>query len=81
MLHVLSMYIYLFSGVFSKLTIHVKLKRRFGFYILQVYAPCILVVMLSWLSFWMNPEDVGKSIETENQTDVRLLMQVVVVAW
>eukprot|EP00794_Sanderia_malayensis_P020506 gene20506-22524_t len=36
--------------------------RHLGYYIIQIYAPLHLVVMLSWLSFWMSPEDVGDRI-------------------
>ena len=28
-----------------------------GYYIIQVYIPCIFLVMLSWIVFWMRPDD------------------------
>ena len=28
-----------------------------GYYIIQVYVPCIFLVMLSWIVFWMRPDD------------------------
>ena len=27
-----------------------------GFYMMGVYAPTLLIVVLSWLSFWINPD-------------------------
>ena len=32
------------------------LKRRLQAYILSTYLPSLLVVLLSWLSFWIDPE-------------------------
>ncbi|KAA8594439.1 hypothetical protein FQN60_011574 [Etheostoma spectabile] len=33
-----------------------KLRRQVGFYLMGVYAPTLLIVVLSWLSFWINPD-------------------------
>ncbi|GAB6027320.1 hypothetical protein CHUAL_001603 [Chamberlinius hualienensis] len=59
----------LVSTPFSNLTIHAKnsgehsvlvvtfyLRRHTGYFLLQVYAPCILLVVLSWVAFWINRE-------------------------
>ncbi|CAI9727246.1 gamma-aminobutyric acid receptor alpha-like [Octopus vulgaris] len=32
------------------------LRRHTGFFLIQVYIPCILLVVLSWVSFWINRE-------------------------
>lgn len=34
----------------------IVLKRHMGFYVLQVYVPCIMLVILSWVSFFINRE-------------------------
>ena len=34
----------------------IYLKRHIGFYVLQVYVPCIMLVILSWVSFFINRE-------------------------
>lgn len=31
-----------------------KLSRLYGYYLIQVYIPSFLIVVLSWLSFWLN---------------------------
>uniref|UniRef100_A0A914R7S6 Neurotransmitter-gated ion-channel ligand-binding domain-containing protein n=1 Tax=Parascaris equorum TaxID=6256 RepID=A0A914R7S6_PAREQ len=36
--------------------IYFKLQRQQGFYILQIYTPCTLIVVMSWVSFWINKE-------------------------
>jgi hypothetical protein len=32
------------------------LKRHIGFYVLQVYVPCVMLTILSWVSFFINRE-------------------------
>jgi len=31
-----------------------RLKRKIGFFVLHSYVPSILIVMLSWVGFWIN---------------------------
>ena len=48
------------------MTIHFQ--RRTMYYIFQMYIPCVCIVALSWVSFWIDPEAiparVGLSITT-----------------
>ncbi|NP_001191519.1 GluClAc1 precursor [Aplysia californica] len=39
---------------FACIKAHFTLKRDIGFYIIQVYVPSILIVALSWVSFWLD---------------------------
>ena len=39
---------------FSCLKALVSLKRNYSSYILQIYIPALLLVILSWLTFWVN---------------------------
>ncbi|XP_071082577.1 glycine receptor subunit alpha-2-like isoform X8 [Haliotis cracherodii] len=41
-------------GNFSCITAEFELTRLFGYYIAQVYLPSVLIVMLSWVSFWID---------------------------
>ncbi|XP_033742547.1 gamma-aminobutyric acid receptor alpha-like [Pecten maximus] len=41
-------------GEFSILAVDFHLERHLGFFILQTYLPCTLIVCLSWVSFWIN---------------------------
>jgi gamma-aminobutyric acid receptor subunit alpha len=41
---------------FSVLLVSFHLQRHMGNFLIQVYGPCILLVVLSWVSFWLNRE-------------------------
>uniref|UniRef100_A0A6A7G5N9 Gamma-aminobutyric acid receptor subunit alpha-6 n=1 Tax=Hirondellea gigas TaxID=1518452 RepID=A0A6A7G5N9_9CRUS len=41
----------------STLTVKFSLIRLTGFFILQVYVPCILIVFSSWVGFWITKKD------------------------
>ncbi|XP_023215415.1 gamma-aminobutyric acid receptor alpha-like [Centruroides sculpturatus] len=43
-------------GEFSVLKANFNLRRRMGYFLIQVYVPCTLIVVLSWVSFWINRE-------------------------
>lgn len=38
------------------LLVYFHLQRHMGNFLIQVYGPCILLVVLSWVSFWLNRE-------------------------
>ncbi|VDM61850.1 unnamed protein product [Angiostrongylus costaricensis] len=40
----------------SILRVYFKLQRQQGYYVLQIYTPCTLLVVMSWVSFWINKE-------------------------
>ena len=44
------------TGAYPCLAIRFELARDFGYYLIQVYVPTFLIVILSWVSFWINPE-------------------------
>lgn len=44
------------EGDFSVLHVSFHLKRHTGYFLIQVYVPCILIVVLSWVSFWIHRE-------------------------
>jgi len=46
-------------GNFSTITVTFSFQRRIGYYLIQVYFPTIFVVMLSWIVFWMEQDDIG----------------------
>merc|ERR1719322_1634399 len=35
-----------------------KFKRRLGYYLFHTYVPTCLIVIMSWISFWIKPEAV-----------------------
>lgn len=54
------------------MTTHFHLKRKIGYFVIQTYLPCIMTVILSQVSFWLNRESVpartvfGKSLNFLN---------------
>lgn len=43
------------SQHFSSLTIRLELRRHYGYYFINYYLPSILLVILSWVAFWLEP--------------------------
>lgn len=43
-------------GYYTCVEVIFTLRRQVGFYLMGVYAPTLLIVVLSWLSFWINPD-------------------------
>ena len=41
-------------GSFTCLQVDFILERDIGFYMIQTYIPSALIVILSWVSFWIN---------------------------
>ena len=44
---------YKMTGSFSKLVATFTLEREFGHFMFDIYIPCILFVISSWTSFWV----------------------------
>lgn len=44
------------AGEFSTLLASFHLQRHMGNFMITVYGPCVLLVVLSWVSFWLNRE-------------------------
>ncbi|EDO25881.1 predicted protein, partial [Nematostella vectensis] len=42
------------QGSYSELILKFTFKRRLVYSLLQIYAPTILIVILSWFSFWIS---------------------------
>lgn len=42
------------TGVFSFLNATFTLERQNGYHLIQTYLPTFLIVMISWVSFWLN---------------------------
>lgn len=46
------------AGEYVVMTTHFHLKRKIGYFVIQTYLPCIMTVILSQVSFWLNRESV-----------------------
>ena len=45
-------------GTWTHLTASFVFKRRLGYAFGQIYVPTVMIVMLSWLSFWISEKSV-----------------------
>lgn len=56
------------AGKFTCIEARFHLERQMGYYLIQMYIPSLLIVILSWISFWINmdaaPARVGLGITT-----------------
>ncbi|XP_048576238.1 gamma-aminobutyric acid receptor subunit beta-1 [Nematostella vectensis] len=50
------------QGNYTLLSASFPMHRRIGYYAIQMYVPCTFLVMLSWIVFWMNPEETGNRL-------------------
>ncbi|XP_043913549.1 gamma-aminobutyric acid receptor subunit gamma-4-like [Protopterus annectens] len=41
------------AGDYTVMTVYFNLSRKMGYFAIQTYIPCILTVVLSWVSFWI----------------------------
>nr|XP_042900427.1 glycine receptor subunit alpha-2-like [Parasteatoda tepidariorum] len=46
------------TGNFTCIEVVFTLKRRLGYYMFHTYIPTCLIVIMSWISFWIKPEAV-----------------------
>ncbi|XP_034036520.1 gamma-aminobutyric acid receptor subunit gamma-3 [Thalassophryne amazonica] len=44
------------AGDYVVMTVYFDLSRRMGYFTIQTYIPCILTVVLSWVSFWIKKD-------------------------
>ncbi|XP_066980309.1 uncharacterized protein [Macrobrachium rosenbergii] len=50
------------EGEFSKVDVQVKFRRRYGFYMLNIYIPTVLIVISAYTSFFYNPYDFNSRV-------------------
>ena len=57
-----------FPGNYSRLSCEIQFVRSMGYYLIQIYIPSSLIVIISWVSFWLNrgatPARVGLGVTT-----------------
>jgi gamma-aminobutyric acid receptor subunit beta len=54
------------TGNYQRLSLSFKLRRNIGYFVFQTYLPSILIVMLSWVSFWINHEATSARVALGN---------------
>lgn len=47
-----------FPGEYSCLSVDLVFKRQFSYYLITIYVPGCMLVIVSWVSFWLDPHAV-----------------------
>ena len=47
------------TGEYSCLQVNLLFDREISFYIITIYLPCFMIVVVSWFSFWIDHKSVG----------------------
>ncbi|XP_068726094.1 gamma-aminobutyric acid receptor subunit alpha-6-like isoform X1 [Montipora capricornis] len=50
------------AGEYRDMIVTFTFSRRIGYYLINFYVPCIIMVVMSWISFWMDRECIGDRI-------------------
>ena len=46
------------TGEYSCLTVDLVFKRQFSYYLITIYVPGCMLVIVSWVNFWLDPKAV-----------------------
>ena len=52
---------------YSVIKVEFHLRRNIGYFVLQLYVPCGLIVSCSWVSFWIDPDAVPARVQLGNR--------------
>ncbi|XP_020896323.1 gamma-aminobutyric acid receptor alpha-like [Exaiptasia diaphana] len=50
------------AGPYRNLKVSFTFRRRLGFYVINFYVPCVVMVIMSWIVFWMDCNSIGERI-------------------
>ena len=50
------------SGKYTILSAQLRFERKMGFFVIQCFLPMIILVMLSWVAFYLDPSDGGNRL-------------------
>jgi anionic glutamate receptor len=70
------MKIILISGEYSCLKVDLQFKREFSYYLIQIYIPCCMLVIVSWVSFWLDPNAIPARVSLGVTTLLTMATQI-----
>lgn len=65
----------------SKVFLNFKFERQQGFYLLQIYIPLTLIVMCSWVTFWLRKTAKGSEIPARTSLGASSVLSVVTIGF
>ncbi|GBO05101.1 Glutamate-gated chloride channel [Araneus ventricosus] len=64
------------SGEYSCLKVDLQFKREFSYYLIQIYIPCCMLVIVSWVSFWLDPNAIPARVSLGVTTLLTMATQI-----
>ena len=65
-----------FAGEYSCLLVDLIFKREFSYYLIQIYIPCCMLVIVSWVSFWLDPNAIPARVSLGVTTLLTMATQI-----
>eukprot|EP00794_Sanderia_malayensis_P020509 gene20509-22527_t len=72
-IHTEASHVLYLEGNYSRLSLITTYKRLLGFYMCQIYIPCGLIVMSSWLSLWLSIDEPGDRVALNITTNLAIV--------
>lgn len=66
----------IFLGEYSCLKVDLIFKREFSYYLIQIYIPCCMLVIVSWVSFWLDPNAIPARVSLGVTTLLTMATQI-----
>ncbi|CAG2162727.1 unnamed protein product [Oppiella nova] len=63
-------------GEYSCLKVDLQFKREFSYYLIQIYIPCCMLVIVSWVSFWLDPNAIPARVSLGVTTLLTMATQI-----
>ncbi|XP_074600191.1 glutamate-gated chloride channel-like isoform X2 [Brevipalpus obovatus] len=64
------------TGTYSCIELKLTFRREFSFYLIQIYIPCIMLVIVSWVSFWLDPNAIPARVSLGVTTLLTMATQI-----
>lgn len=69
------------TGEYSCLKVDLLFKREFSYYLIQIYIPCCMLVIVSWVSFWLDQSAVPARVSLGVTTLLTMATQTSGILW
>uniref|UniRef100_T1L3J8 Uncharacterized protein n=1 Tax=Tetranychus urticae TaxID=32264 RepID=T1L3J8_TETUR len=64
------------TGSYSCIKVNLIFKREFSYYLIHIYIPCIMLVIVSWVSFWLDPNAIPARVSLGVTTLLTMATQI-----
>ena len=64
------------TGEYSCILVNLIFRREFSYYLIQIYIPCCMLVIVSWVSFWLDPNAIPARVSLGVTTLLTMATQI-----